>query len=71
MATKEREHKNAGFEMYDYPGEYDDPGRGGVYARIRMEELHCQHELSRGSGSERGVVGGLQVQARWTIRSPS
>ncbi|GAP34871.1 type VI secretion system tip protein TssI/VgrG [Piscinibacter sakaiensis] len=55
VASKERPHKNAGFEQYDYPGEYLEPGRGSTYANIRMEELHCQYEVDRGSAVDRRI----------------
>jgi type VI secretion system secreted protein VgrG len=58
VSSKERTHKNAGFELYDYPGEYLEPSWGETYAKVRMEELYCQYELSRGAGTERGVCVG-------------
>lgn len=62
VAPKERTHKNAGFEQYDYPGEYVEPGWGTTYAKIRMEELYCQYELSRGGGTERGIRAGYKFK---------
>ena len=62
VSPKERGHKNAGFELYDYPGEYVEPGWGTTYARVRMEELYCQFELSRGAGVERGVRAGYKFK---------
>ncbi len=62
VAPKEREHKNAGFEVYDYPGEYLEPGWGEKYAKIRMEEMHCQYELSRGAGTERRIQAGFKFK---------
>ncbi|MEO8278571.1 MAG: type VI secretion system tip protein TssI/VgrG, partial [Ideonella sp.] len=62
VAPKEREHKNAGFEVYDYPGEYVEPGWGDKYAKIRMEEMHCQYELSRGGGTERRIQPGFKFK---------
>lgn len=62
VAPKERTHKNAGFELYDYPGEYVEPGWGDTYAKIRMEELYCQYELSRGAGVERAVRAGFKFK---------
>lgn len=60
VASKERSHKNAGFELFDYPGGYSEASWGATYAQIRLEELYCQHESSRGSGIERGVRVGYK-----------
>ena len=46
------------FEMYDYPGEYGEQSDGTDYARIRIEELHSQHEVVHGAGNARGVAAG-------------
>lgn len=62
VAPKERSHKNAGFELYDYPGEYVEPSWGETYAKVRMEELYCQYELHRGSGVERAVRPGFKFK---------
>lgn len=62
VAPKERSHKNAGFELYDYPGEYTEPSWGATYAKLRIEELYCQYELSRGAGTERGVRAGYKFK---------
>ncbi len=62
VAPKERDHKNAGFEVYDYPGEYEEPSWGDKYSKIRIEELYCQFELSRGAGVERGIRPGFKFK---------
>ena len=62
VAPKERGHKNAGFELYDHPGEYLEPSWGDNYAKIRIEELYCQYELSRGGGVERGIRPGFKFK---------
>ena len=33
------------FAMYDYPGEYGEHADGTDYAKVRIEELHAQHEV--------------------------
>lgn len=54
-------HKNAALEVFDYPGEYVDPGKAGKgYVQRRMEELSSQHHRAQGEGDVRGLhVGGL------------
>src|SRR6185503_8298717 len=53
-----KDHDLAEFEIYDYPGEYDLPGDGTVYARTRIEELHVRYEQFSGSGNLRLVAPG-------------
>lgn len=52
-----REHAQAEFEIYDYPGEYKESSEGDAYARARIEELHAQYEEVQGQGN----VGGLST----------
>ncbi len=53
-------HANAGFEVYDYPGEYTDTNAGKAYAKRKLEELHAGFERFEGSGNVVGVgVGQL------------
>ena len=48
------------FEVYDYPGEYNEKSDGDEYVRKRVEELHAQYEQVQGQGNARGLaVGGL------------
>lgn len=55
-----REHANAEFEIYDYPGEYLEEKEGKDYAKARIEELQWQHEKIAGAGTVRGFhPGGL------------
>ena len=46
------------FAIYDYPGEYAEQSNGSDYAKIRIEELHTQHEVVQGSGNARGLAVG-------------
>jgi len=45
-------------EIFDYPGEYPDPGNGMNYAKIRLEELQCKHERVMAGGPCRGLATG-------------
>lgn len=62
VASLERDHRNAGFELYEYPGEYVEPAWGEKYALIRLEELHCQYESGHAGGIERAVQVGFRFR---------
>ncbi len=53
-----REHEQAEFEIYDYPGDYLESGEGEVYVRTRIEELQAQHEQVEGKGNAAGLATG-------------
>ena len=53
-----REHDQAEFEIYDYPGEYKESGDGEGYVRARIEELQSQHEEVQGEGNVAGLMTG-------------
>jgi type VI secretion system secreted protein VgrG len=53
-----REHGGAGFERYDYHGEYVTAGEGEEYAKVRIEEVQVQHEVFQGKAGARGIVLG-------------
>ncbi len=56
----ERNHANAKYEYYDYPGEYLEESGGKGYAKARIEEIQWQHEKVAGAGTVRGFhPGGL------------
>ncbi len=60
QAPRPRNHSHADYEIFDYPGIYDQPGDGENYARNRLEELQSRHEqLSGKSDSRRLAVGAL------------
>jgi len=55
-----RDHDRAGFEVYDYPGEYVKNDEGNNCAKIRIQELQSQYERMQGNGNVRGLIcGGL------------
>lgn len=58
MLKKPKSHTLASFEIYDYPGEYVEPGDGNNYSKIRLEELLAQHEVARGEGNAAGLAVG-------------
>ena len=51
-------HKRADYEMFDFPGEFDENGDGKRYARVRIQELSCQESIARGSTNAIGITTG-------------
>lgn len=64
VQSMERPHANAGFELYDFPGEYTDPAWGEKYAKMRVEELNCRHELFRGATEQRLIQVGFKFSLK-------
>ncbi|RLW66917.1 MAG: type VI secretion protein ImpA [gamma proteobacterium symbiont of Stewartia floridana] len=55
-----RSHAHAEYEIFDYPGEYEESGDGDSYARQRIEEIQSGHEVLEGEAIARGAAcGGL------------
>ncbi len=55
-----REHEKADFEIFDYPGEYEESSEADAYAKVRIQELQAQFEVLRGQASARGVAVGAK-----------
>lgn len=53
-----RDHEQADFEIYDYPGEFIETSDGETYVRTRIEELQAQYEIAKGSGDVAGLTTG-------------
>ena len=53
-----REHSNAAYPLYDYPGEYVQSKDGEQYARNRIEAIQAQYEQIRLKGNARGLGSG-------------
>jgi type VI secretion system secreted protein VgrG len=51
-------HAQANFEIYDYPGEYEEVSQGKNYSQIRIQELHAQYKIARGQSNDRAVAVG-------------
>ncbi|MGL5002051.1 MAG: type VI secretion system Vgr family protein [Casimicrobium sp.] len=56
--NKTRDHSNASYEIYDFPGGYTDLGDGEHYAQMRMDALQSGHELVSGGGQVRNITVG-------------
>lgn len=57
-APQPRSHEKADFEVYDYPGEYEERFDGDAYAQTRIEELHSRYEVASGKGNAAGLAVG-------------
>lgn len=55
-------HAKAGYEMFDYPGEYDSFQEGDAYAGHRAEELQAQASSFRGEGALRHFQAGRRFR---------
>ena len=58
VSSDEKSHRGASFQVYDYPGEFEENSDGDIYARKRLEELHAQYEIVSGAGDVRGLSTG-------------
>jgi len=61
-AEKTDSKADAKLEVYDYPGAYEDPGRGGKLAQIRLEELRCESLTGRGASLCRRLQPGFTFE---------
>ncbi len=68
-ANVTRQHGAAQFEIYDYPGKYDELGEGDQLAKIRLEELQTQHETVRARSRARGLAAGYTFELTDHVRS--
>ena len=53
-----RKYGKAQYEVYDYPGEYQEHSDGSQLADMRLEELQTRYETLRGTASARGLAPG-------------
>lgn len=58
VSSKPNSHKHAGYEIFDYPGQYHDIGQGDSIVAIRREEHQARFERCEGSGNARGLAVG-------------
>jgi type VI secretion system secreted protein VgrG len=56
----ERNHANAKFEIYDFPGEYVEFGQGEGYTKKRIQELQAQYEVATADSDVRGICPGCK-----------
>ncbi len=53
-----REHAQAEYEIYDYPGEYVETADGDHYSKVRIQELHARFETLDGQSDARAISTG-------------
>lgn len=53
-----RTHDLANYEVFDYPGEYTEPGDGTAYAKVRAQEQQAGFKQVNGDGDARGLSCG-------------
>jgi type VI secretion system secreted protein VgrG len=63
-ANISRKHEAAAFEIYDYPGGFDNRDEGDAYAKLRIEELQAQHEILRAQATVRGACTGCKFKLK-------
>jgi type VI secretion system secreted protein VgrG len=51
-------HEHASYEVFDYPGGYDDLGAGDVRVRRRLAELQSTRSVAQGQSNARGLRTG-------------
>jgi len=51
---------NSQYEIYDYPGEYNEKNPGEILAKVRMEEDEAQHFVITGTSSCRAFTSGYR-----------
>ena len=51
-------HDHASYEVYEWLGGYSEHQQGDTYARIRLQELQCAHELAAGHTNVAGMAPG-------------
>lgn len=60
IPSKNRLGGNDKFEVYDYPGEYEDSSDGDAWARRRMEKTEAEDTQISGSSNARALAAGFK-----------
>lgn len=63
-ALPKGKHATKDYELYDYPGKYQETSEGERYAKFRMEAEAIHHHTSRGAGT----VPRLKVGYKFTLK---
>lgn len=61
VESNPRNHDNAGFEIFEFPGSTTTSTWAGTYAKIRAEELACRYSVAHGTGVERNIQVGFKT----------
>jgi type VI secretion system secreted protein VgrG len=70
--TQEKQHSNAGFEIYDFAANFadeDSGDHGEAYAKVRIQELQTQHDIILGQSDSPGLVCGAKFKLEGHPRS--
>ena len=51
-------HEHSTYEVYEWLGGYSEHGQGDAYAKVRLQELQCAHELASGHTNVLGMAPG-------------
>jgi type VI secretion system secreted protein VgrG len=57
-ANVQHQHDPGDYEIFDYPGGYEDAGEGKRYAGVRLHELEAQYTVATATTSARGLFAG-------------
>ena len=60
ISSTRKSHPHSGYEIFDYPGHYQDVSKGEMIARIRLEEHDTRYEHYEGTGNARGLAAGYK-----------
>jgi type VI secretion system secreted protein VgrG len=55
-------HDHSTYEVYEWLGGYSEHGQGDTYAKVRLQELQCAHELASGHTNVVGMAPGYLFQ---------
>ncbi len=57
-----KSHDHSSYEVYEWLGGYSENDQGDSYAKIRLQELQCAHELATGHTNVAGMAPGYLFQ---------
>lgn len=60
LQSEKKADKDTALEIYDYPGEYIEPGRGDTLAKVRLEAFQTPRKMGRGSSVCRRFLPGYK-----------
>ncbi|WPG37989.1 type VI secretion system tip protein TssI/VgrG [Variovorax sp. EBFNA2] len=69
VRSQPRAHDNAGYDMYEWLGDYPAQGDGEHYARMRLEESQSLAVRSAGQATVRGLAPGYKFNMRNSPRA--
>jgi type VI secretion system secreted protein VgrG len=61
-------HDHSSYEVYEWLGGYSENDQGDSYAKIRLQELQCAHEMATGHTNVAGMAPGYLFQMTYCPR---